>query len=210
MRKTIVTIVALIIVIGGLWWWYAAHSNAVPDTGNLRDIDPGSLATVYRSPAGGFTIHYPHLWSVDENYRYQELGPGKNIAGVKFTIPASPASMAAGSNLGSDSYLSVEEIPNQPQCTADKFLDLGNGATVRTVSDNGTGYSFASSTGAAAGNRYEEWVYALPGTNPCIAVRYFIHYGAIENYPPGTVREFDERALVSEFDSIRRTLTIAQ
>jgi hypothetical protein len=67
-------------------------------------------------------------------------------------------------------------------------------------------YSVASSTGAAAGNRYDETVYALPGTNPCIAVRYFIHYGVIENYPAGTVRAFDEAALRSEFDAIRRTL----
>ena len=69
-------------------------------------------------------------------------------------------------------------------------------------------YSVASSTGAAAGNRYEETVYALPGTNHCIAVRYFIHYGVIENYPVGLVREFDKKSLLKEFDTIRRTLNI--
>ena len=66
------------------------------------------------------------------------------------------------------------------------------------------------STGAAAGNRYEETVYTLPGTNPCIAVRYFIHYGVFQNYPAGTVREFDQQALLASFDAIRHTLVIVQ
>jgi hypothetical protein len=68
----------------------------------------------------------------------------------------------------------------------------------------------ASTTGAAAGNRYEETVYAIPGTNPCVAVRYFVHYGVIENYPPGTVRQFDKQALLDQFDRIRRTLVVNQ
>ena len=79
-----------------------------------------------------------------------------------------------------------------------------------TITDNGTIYSVASSTGAGAGNRYEETVYALPGTNPCVAVRYFIHYGVIENYPAGTVQAFNQPALLATFDAIRRTLVIVQ
>ena len=65
-------------------------------------------------------------------------------------------------------------------------------------------------TGAGAGNRYFETVYAISGSSPCFAVRYFIHYSVIENYPAGTVQQFNEPALVSQFDSIRRTLTIGQ
>jgi hypothetical protein len=53
-------------------------------------------------------------------------------------------------------------------------------------------------------------VYAIPGTKPCTAVRYFIHYSVFENYPPGTVKAFDHAALVATFDAIRRTLRINQ
>lgn len=169
--------------------------------------DPGGLGQVYTSSAKGFSLRYPTGFTVDEAYSYQELGPGKDISGVKFTIPAS---LATGTNLSNDSYLSVEEIPQtQTQtCDASLFLDLQDGATSQTLSDGDLTYSVASSTGAGAGNRYAETVYAIPGTSPCVAVRYLIHYGVIENYPAGTIKEFDMNAITNLFDNIRRTLVL--
>lgn len=131
------------------------------------------------------------------------MGPGKDIKGVQFTIDPS---IATGTNLASDSYLSVEELPQIEHCSATLFLDTG--AKAATTTDSGTEYSIASSTGAGAGNRYLEWVWALPGTSPCIAVRYFIHYGAIENYPKGAVHAFDKESLLLQFDAMRRTLML--
>lgn len=164
------------------------------------------LSQVYSNGPDGFSLRYPAGYTVDESYQYQELGPNDYIAGVKFTIPDSASS---GTNLGSDSYISVEQLPKTPDgCTAADFVYPGT--EVKTVSDADTEYSYAFSNGAGAGNRYDETVYALPGTNPCTAVRYFIHYSVFENYPPGAVKEFDEQALVKEFDSIRRTLIINQ
>lgn len=160
------------------------------------------LSQAYATSTLGFSIRYPAGYTLDTAYRYQELGPGRDIAGVKFTIPAS---VAAGTNLGADSYLSVETIPQMQDCSAGLFLDRG---VARMVTESGMAYSIASTTGAGAGNRYEETVYAFPSTSSCLAVRYFIHYGVIENYPPGAVREFDRQSLVGQFDAIRRTLTI--
>lgn len=161
-----------------------------------------SLTKIYSNSGDGFSIRLPNGYSVDEAYQYQHMGPGKEIGGVKFAIPAA---LAKGTNLSTDTYVSVEEVPRATACTAILFLDR---ATAADLTDGDRTYSVASSTGAAAGNRYDEMVYALPGTNPCIAVRYFVHYGAIQNYPAGTVREFDESALVAQFDAIRRTLIV--
>lgn len=170
--------------------------------------DPGDLPQVYESGSNGFSVRYPKGYTADPSYKYQEMGPGKDIYGVSLTIPAS---MAEGTNLGSDTRVSVEEIPNAKECTAGLFLDHGAmPLNVTTTTEDGTEYSTASFTGAGAGNRYEETVYALPGTNPCVAVRYWIHYGVIENYPQGAVKEFDKNALLKQFDAIRRTLTINQ
>lgn len=160
---------------------------------------------VYATSSQGFSIRLPKDYAVDESYRYLELGPGKEIYGVKFAFPEAKAS---GTNLSPDSYVSVEEILRVNNCSAALFLWRNTKA--QEVTEAGTVYSVASSTGAAAGNRYEETVYALPGTNPCVAVRYFVHYGTLENYPPGTVREFDQQALLAEFDAIRRTLIVVQ
>ena len=63
------------------------------------------------------------------------------------------------------------------------------------MTENGTEYSVASLSDAGAGNLYEEKVYALVGTSPCLAVRTFIHSTNIANYDPGTVTAFDEAAL---------------
>ena len=174
----------------------------------------GSLPQVYVNATAGFSLRLPSLlpasskadgYKVDETYAYQELGPGKDIKGVKFTIPAS---LAKGTNLSSDSYLSVEQIPGGKDCSASLFLADPH-APAQTIDQYGTTWSVASSTGAAAGNRYDETVYAVLGTNPCVAVRYVVHYGVIDNYPPGTVQQFDEQALQARFDQIRATLMLA-
>jgi hypothetical protein len=86
-------------------------------------------------------------------------------------------------------------------------LLAGTHATSTLVTDNDVTYSFASSSDAAAGNRYEESVYALPGSEPCLAIRTFIHYGVFENYASGTVRVFDRESLNKTFALIRNSVT---
>jgi membrane-bound inhibitor of C-type lysozyme len=165
--------------------------------------DPGGLPQVYENGTEGFSLRFPAGYTSDATYHYQEMGPGKDIGGVKFTIDSA---IAKGTNLGSDSYVSVEEIPQATDCAATMFLDQGVKAA--NIHEDGTDYSVASSTGAGAGNRYEETVYAVSDTNPCIAVRYFIHYGVLDNYPQGAVAAFNENALLSQFDAVRRTLVV--
>ncbi len=185
---------------------FLLENNTQTYAGCIRAADdPGGLGRIYENGSAGFSIRHPADYAVDAAYRYEALGPGNEIGGVKFTISTSTSE---GTNLSSDSYLSVEEIPGASTCSASLFLP--DGASESTIEEDGTSYSFAEATGAAAGNRYEESVYAIPGTNPCIAVRYMIHYGVLENYEPGTVEQFDETALKKTFDAMRSTLVIGQ
>jgi len=179
----------------------AAGSSAGP---------PASSAPASPDPAGwtrykstGFSIATPPGWTVDTGYDYQELGPGQDIHGVSFTIPAS---LAKGTNLSSNSYISVETLPSLKTCTASPFL---SGAEAKpSVTQNGVTFSVAEATQGAAGNFYDETVYAAKGTSPCIAVRYFIHSTNIGNYDPGTIKAFDGAALLAQFDAIRKTLVL--
>jgi len=173
---------------------------------NVKD-DAGGLPEIYASSLSGFSMRYPTGYTVKKDYVYQQLGPGKDINGISFTIPES---MAKGTNLGADSYLSVEKISNSSTCDASLFLDPVLLGKSTIISDDNVDYSMASSTGAGAGNRYEETVYAISGTNPCLAIRYFIHYSVLENYPVGAVKAFDHAQIIKEFDAMRRSITIAQ
>ncbi len=209
MNKIHISILIVGVVLIGWFGWTKIK--------NIPHADPAVVENtsipMYTNKSLGISLRVPFeigttstdVYVPNESYVYY-ANPQTKISGVKFTIPKS---MADGTNLAHDTYISVETMPNVSDCSANLFLD-GIHSTVREVSRTAQVYSVASSTGAGAGNRYEETVYALSGSNPCIAVRYFIHYGVLQNYDPGTVREFDQEALLLNFDAIRQTLKINQ
>ncbi len=198
------SLVIILVAAGGFYLLKGNGSSLIPDRAPV--VEQPATQTYATST---YSISYPADFTVDTSYQYDQVNPKKPISGVKFTIPGA---MATGTNLSSDTYISVESLPRAKNCTGDIYL----AANVRpfTESTASTTYSVATSTGAAAGNRYEESVYAIKGSNPCTAVRYFIHYGAIENYPaagePGAVTEFDRAALLAAFDKIRNSLVLNQ
>lgn len=160
----------------------------------------------FASSERGFSIRYPRGYSVDTAYRYEALGPGKEIPGVAFTIPAKTSD---GTNLSPDTRLTVESLPEAQSCTADLFLPSVTGG-LKNLTEDGTDYSVGSLSDAAAGNLYDETVFAFAGTSPCLAVRYSIHSTNIANFDPGTVKEFDRATLIKQFDKIRKTLVIGR
>ena len=188
----IATIIVVIIIV-------LIYMRTIPKTIPTENI----LPQAYQNSTRGILFRYPTGFTLDETYTYQGFGPGKSISGIKLTIPSQ---MATGTNLSTDSYLSVEQVSGSQPCTPRLFLDQGRGGITQTITTGGITYLSASSTDAAAGNRYEEIVYTLPKSIPCTSVRYFIHYGAIENYPKDMVKQFDKVSLLKQFDTIRQTL----
>ncbi|MEK7530827.1 MAG: hypothetical protein AAB573_03080 [Patescibacteria group bacterium] len=154
---------------------------------------------IYNDTAHGFTILYPPDFVLDTEYSYTGLGSEKEIRGVSFSVPAA---YTEGTNLSTDSKLSVEWA-NGADCTAASFID--GGYIAPTPENSVYPFDVQTSTGAAAGNRYEETVFALPS---CHAIRYLIHYGALENYGPGTTRAFDRQKLLDTLDAMRRSLVL--
>lgn len=178
----------------------------VVDTAHATD-----LPEVYASREGSFSLRLPSIaasgtdgYIIDESFKDQVL-PKKVLEGVRFTVPLS---MATGTNLSKNSYVAVEYSTATSTCDPNLFLSDFHATT--SLSDGGSTYVIATSSDAAAGNRFEETIYAIPGTSPCIAIHYFIHYSAFENYATGTVVEFDRAALINQFDAIRETLIINQ
>lgn len=167
--------------------------------------EKGGVLVVENTEAGlyvhenpGFAVRFEEGFVVDENYIYEALGPGKRIKGVSFVVPKS---MTDGTNLSSDTRMSIEWKDKQ-SCTVEDFIE--GAQSIHTVVDDDAVYVVGMKNGAGAGNRYEEAVY-VPGGVGCTAVRYFIHTTALENYEAGTVRAFDRTALMIAFDGMRRS-----
>lgn len=233
MRNLITIIVLFILVAAGYYLWKegrnmppqeepvacTAEAKLCPDgsyvgrTGPDCEFAPcpgGATGAIqYESPlleVGNSTEHfsliYPSGWGVNEAYAYSLLGPDSpGIPGVKFTVPSS---MSEGTNLSSDSGVSVEYLGGVDECSAEYFLY--EPMALHTVEDMGVTYSIASMAGIGAGNHYEEQVWALVGSSPCVALRYYTHSTVVENYPEGTVTVFDKEALLQTFDTIRESL----
>jgi hypothetical protein len=203
MGKYIVGIMAFILVVAGGYYFWRAHA-AVPTpvaSTSTEATQTESATSTYATST--YSVVYPSSFTLDPNFENTSVNPQKPIDGVKFTIPAT---MATGTNLSSDSYVSIEQLPHAKKCTGDIFLAANVHST--NVTDNGVSYSVATSSDPAAGNLYEEAVYALGSSSPCTAVRYFIHSTNIGNYDPGTVQAYDRAALLAAFDGIRRAVQI--
>ncbi len=199
-------IIFIIVLVLGVTWFISMHqaptdSVIIPAPTAQTPVAANPGDNMYTSKTLGFSAQLPQGYTVDESYAYV-VNPERSIDGVKFTIPAT---VAKGTNLSTDSYVSVEKVPGTKSCTADYFLDGKN--TASSTVAHGVTYSVAKSSGAGAGNRYDETVYVLPRNDKCIAVRYFVHYTVVQNYDPGTVQEFNSAALMNQFDSIRDSVT---
>lgn len=200
-----VVVFALLAVVGYYAWdaYGGVRTPGEPEVPDPVREEPASA----RYATSTFSIAYPNDFTVDALYQYTGV-PNKPIAGVKFMVPAA---MAEGTNLSVDSGVSVEWLPRARNCTGDIYvLPDVSAFSVRTAT---TSYSVATTSEGAAGNFYEEHVYALPSSSPCTAVRYFIHTTNFTNYfpeegEPAEIREFDRAALLSAFDRIRDSLTL--
>ena len=196
----ILGVIIVAALIGGAFYAWKTHGSKPAAVASVPETPVADTAISYTSAKFKFSLKYPNDFSMDESYSNISVNQKKPISGVKFTIPLS---MATGTNLSSDTGLSIEQLPHAKNCTGDIYLAAN--VKPHKVVDNAVTYSVATSSGAAAGNLYEEMVYAVASSSPCIAVRYFIHSSAIGNYS-GVVREFDRTALLTVFDKIRKSL----
>jgi len=73
------------------------------------------------------------------------------------------------------------------------------------VSINGYAFTRSEFSGAAAGNRYDQVFYRTVWQDKCFEVIFLVHSANIDNYPPGTVVEFDRTALLAKFEAVLAT-----
>ncbi len=198
--KLVILSLLAIFIIAIIWIAFGSHpGEQEAQTPDLVEIEQGLL---YKNPDLGFELRLPTGFTFNEAYVNQLFGPGREIRGVEFRIPAS---LSTGTNLSSDSHIALEKLSNV-SCAPETFLELPQNEETVTLGANT--FTFAQSSGAGAGNRYDENIYITKRGTDCFALRYFIHSTNVGNYDPGTVTEFDRAKLLETFDQIASTLKI--
>lgn len=201
MRNYLISSLIILAIFVGLYLFIkdVKPSGIVKTEPEIEDFSKSYESLIYK-----FSIYIPKKYSINEEYKYTP-NPKIDIKGVSFGIEEEDYK---GTNLSKGSYISVENISdNSIPCAVESFLDGVNYSGVVEEQDNHI-YAVASTTGAGAGNIYEETVFVTPGSNGCMAIRYFIHYNTFENYPEGSIIRFDRDKLLSKFDAIRKTILL--
>ena len=205
-RSIIPTIVTVLIIAGLAAGGYYAWANFLqpapkPEPAPPMPQQPIQTDMTYASSTMGISLTYPQGFLLQQDYAYTGVSEEKPIFGVKLSLPAT---MTTGTNLASDSGISVETLPRANNCTADIYL-LAN-VKAQALMDGAIAYSIASSSETVDGETIEETVFAIPSSSPCVAVRYYLH-SSDDSSATGT-RPFDRAVVIAAFDKIRRSMTV--
>jgi len=194
-------IILMVVAGGGYLAWKALSGGTTEETPTPLPEVPVTQDIEYASSTMKFSLRYPQGFTVQEPYAYTRVSPTKPISGVKFLVPAA---LAAGTNLAPDSGVSMEVLPRANACTGDIYLK----ANVKAQPVAGTvPFSVATSSETEGGDTYEEMVFAVTGSSPCIAMRYFLHTTSATGTAT-TTPAFDRAAVLAAFDSIRNSLSV--
>ena len=156
----------------------------------------------FSSANGAYIATVPKNWTIQTDYTFNALGPGRPLSGVLFSIPQSEA---AGTNLSSlGTGVAVVTPPPLQSCNARDYL-----ATARDsieLSEAGTLWTMAHATDVGAGTKSTTQIFARRLDGHCLLVLYLVHTTALSAYPKGSVRPYDHVALMRTFDRLRRSL----
>lgn len=192
--------VVVVIAVGGYFAWKALSGSSEPQEPSVQvetPVIPEKMT--YASSTMRIAVQYPPEFNVQEQYAYTRVSPTKPISGVKFLVPAS---FTEGNNLAPDSGISIEQLPRANTCTGDIYLKAN--VRAQQATEGAVSYSLATSSETVGSDTFEEMVFAVPSSSPCVAVRYFLHSVAAGT----STTSYDRATVVSAFDEIRRSLVI--
>ena len=167
---------------------------------------PGTVSQTfnYADPQGRFTLSYPD----DFAPAYYNGGEVTKIP-PGFSLQYIDTEQLNSTNLSEVYFLLGVSDDPQDVATCTQPLSLGAPETVLGETNvNGVSFTKSEATGVGAGNVYEQVYLRTVHNGSCYEVTYFVHYGNIGNYPPGTVTEFDRTALYQQLDEILASLIL--
>jgi hypothetical protein len=177
-------------------------TTTVDTSHNLSEIIPGTPSVMYSDPHFGFTIYYPST-TVLQTTGFEGFLPISKTPLIGFSLSHA---LFDGTNL-SEAGVFVGATTS-PTIVSVCTNPVANGIETEATSSaiiGGTSFAEFNSTGAGAGNIYQEKVFRTVKNNTCFEVVELLHSGQIANYPPGTVTAFDESKFSGILDAMVNT-----
>ena len=173
------------------------------------NIDTDTFTDVSKT----FSFSYPSDLSVSgggggytQNWMVNATTSGMILAEVKI-----PQSYVPSTNFGDATLTVGTSADPSALATCLTYNPTGGKATAATSTViNGTTYTVFHSADAGAGNRYDTTSYRTSRNSQCYAIEYTIHYAVFQNFPKGSVKQFDESALQTKLDAIAQSFTFLQ
>jgi hypothetical protein len=171
----------------------------------IATLSPALAADKPYKDRHGFSLRVPLTANVETDT--QENGQLDMISDAAVVVSIDPNEFK-GTNLG-DASVSVG-VSKDPTIVA----ACGTGQAAQGEKAAGTatlgGIKFSRFTfeDAGVGNRYASTIYRGNSGGTCFEVVEFLHWAAIENFSPGTIKPFDRAAVEAELHTIARSFTI--
>ena len=210
MRFLLWVIVAIVLIAGAFFIYDSqgaapmppASSTATSTTAALPVIIPGTPSVIYEDPQSGFSMYYPST-ALLETAGFEGYLPLTQSPVIAFTLNTD---MFQGTNLGEAGvYVGATSSPAIVADCMNPSSDAGETQATSSQTINGTAFSVFDSTGAAAGNIYQEKAFRTVENGSCFEIVELLHSSQIGNYPPGKVVAFDQAKFSSILDAMVAT-----
>lgn len=210
MRNTIlvVLVVAVIAALGYGFWAGKKTPRAITQTvnssttGTVTGSDAPGYA-LYTDSAKTFSFAFPTDLSPATTTTADIWSAPMGTKGTTFAKIIVPARVQPKTNFV-EAWFTVGASADPAAVTGCTKTLSGETATTTAQLGNTT-FTKIQFTGAGAGNYYHTTSYRTIHNSQCYAVEYTIHYGNIQNYPAGAVKQFNEASVTATLDEIARS-----
>ena len=122
-----------------------------------------------------------------------------------------PQSYEAGTNFADAKFTVGTSADPSAVATCLTYNPTGGPTTKSTTATiNGTTYTVFQSSDVGAGNHYDTTSYRTMRNSQCYVIEYTIHYATFQNFPAGTVTQFDEAGLKTKLDAVAQSFKFLQ
>jgi len=187
----------LLLIAAGIALIAASCNKSAPgDNTNQNPPENTEQNSTYSYAPYGFEFNYGADW--------QFTSPAYANLEEKIVQVQLPQSTYPGTNFGDAAFtVSAGTAATLDECLQLNSADTAGFNTVQEI--NGTTYTKAETSEAAAGNLYESRIFRTLRGNTCIEVLQTIHTGNIGNYEPGTVTQVNKDTVWEELNKVLAT-----